>query len=130
MLGLNALMIHYKWIQSRLWYDGLAADVPEATVLGAIATMLVIILMMEIRRRGLFFGYGWKGRKPDGGYSMPALAAFAKRYHGYMISTAIVYNFHYHPAEGTMAHFLGFSYQFLLLWQSSLMYAPIHRQTD
>lgn len=115
MLYLNASMVGYKFIQGHLWYQGLAGDVPEGTAMGAVVAILIGAMIIEIPYRGLFFGHGKKVAIPH----FQDVIAFVKRYHGYMMSFGIVYNFHYHPVEATVGHLLGFFYQFLLLWQST-----------
>ncbi|RUP45480.1 hypothetical protein BC936DRAFT_148116 [Jimgerdemannia flammicorona] len=126
MFRLNAVMIVYKFLQSRIFYDGLAVDVPEGTALGSVATFLVVILIIEIPRRGIFFGR-FKSLPLSG---FKEMIAFTRKYHGYMISFGLVYDFHYHPCEGSVGHFGGFWYQFMLFWQSSLFYNNAHRNRN
>ncbi|KAI9136683.1 hypothetical protein BKA69DRAFT_1033365 [Paraphysoderma sedebokerense] len=118
MTKVNIAFVLLKMIQSHLFYDGLAVDVPEITALGSVAVMLLIILMLELPRRGLFFGYvkNWK-------YVHVEMKNVVKRYHGYIISFGIVYDFWYHPCEG-------FTYQFLLFIQSSLLFQSTHRNRN
>lgn len=125
MTKVNIAFVLLKMIQSHLFYDGLAVDVPEITALGSVAVMLLIILMLELPRRGLFFGYvkNWK-------YVHVEMKNVVKRYHGYIISFGIVYDFWYHPCEGTAGHWLGFTYQFLLFIQSSLLFQSTHRNRN
>lgn len=92
---------------------------------------------MNLYSRGLFFGRCKRLPVPH----FNDVMTFAKRYHGYMISFGIVYDFHYHPMvskcdregrvifisnmmlgifqEATVGHLGGFFYQFLLFWQST-----------
>jgi hypothetical protein len=93
-LGGNALFIGLHWLQTRLWYDGLAQDVHEVTSFASVAVMLVVILIMENHRRGLFFG-----RKVS---LVSAAGEVARKYHGYYFAWAIVYTFWYHPMENTL----------------------------
>jgi hypothetical protein len=80
--------------------------------------MLVMILLMENRRRGLF----WGKRAP-----LPQDAeSFVRTYHGYVFAWATVYTFWYHPMEDTSGHLIGFFYMFLLLLQGSLFYTRLH----
>jgi hypothetical protein len=124
MAYLNISMIVYKFIQCHLFYDGLAASVPEVTSQGSVAAALVVILILEMPRRGLFFSYGKSLPRLN---TRADLFQLAKYYHGYLISFGTVYTFHYHPMEGTMAHYMGFMYQFLLLHQSTLLFHEHHR---
>ncbi|KAJ2955554.1 hypothetical protein NQZ79_g8446 [Umbelopsis isabellina] len=126
MLYLNASMVGYKIIQGHLWYQGLAGDVPEGTAMGAVVAILIGAMIIEIPYRGLFFGHC----KSVGVPHFQDVIAFVKRYHGYVMSFGIVYNFHYHPVEATVGHLLGFFYQFLLLWQSTSFLHNSHRNKN
>lgn len=117
-LGGNALFIGLHWLQTRLWYDGLAQDVHEVTSFASVAVMLVVILIMEHDRRGLFFG-----RKVS---LVSAAGEVARKYHGYYFAWAIVYTFWYHPMENRSGHLMGFFYMFLLLLQGSLFFTRAH----
>ncbi|TFH37819.1 MAG: hypothetical protein E4G99_01455 [Anaerolineales bacterium] len=117
-LGLNAFFILLHFLQTHLWYDGLAQDVSIWSSQASVVLLLVMVLLMENKRRGLFFG-----RK------MPiseGATGFVRRYHGYFFSWAIVYTFWYHPMEPTSGHLLGFFYMFLLMLQGSLFFTRIH----
>lgn len=114
----NAFFISLHLLQTRFWYDGLAQDVSEFTSQASVTLMLVVILIMENDRRGLFFG----AKAP-----VPAsVGRTLRKYHGYYFSWAIIYTFWYHPMEITGGHLLGFLYMFLLLLQGSLFYTRIH----
>jgi hypothetical protein len=95
-------------VQTQLFYDGLAQDVAVFTSQGSVIVMLVLILVMQNDRRGLFFG-----KKVP----MPRAAVdFIKKYHGYYIAWALIYTFWFHPATGTLSHLVGFLYG--LYWSS------------
>jgi hypothetical protein len=117
-LGLNALFIVLHFAQTHLWYDGIAQDVSIWTSQGSVILMLVLILLMENRRRGLV--WGWKAPIPEDTVS------FVRKYHGYVFSWAIVYTFWYHPMVNTSGHLIGFFYMFLLMLQGSLFFTRIH----
>lgn len=117
-LGMNAIFILLHLVQTQIWYDGLAQDVSIFTSQGSVILMLVWILLMENRRRGLFFGKP----APLG----KRVVSFARRYHGYVFAWATVYTFWYHPTENTSGHLIGFFYMFLLLLQGSLFLTRIH----
>ncbi|WP_328472529.1 hypothetical protein OHA21_10155 [Actinoplanes sp. NBC_00393] len=105
-------------LQTKVFYDGLAQDVSIFSSQGSVVLLLVVVLLMENRRRGLVAGK----RAP-----IPATVLdFARRYHGYLFSWAVIYTFWYHPMEGTSGHLIGFFYVFLLLLQSSLMFTTAH----
>jgi len=117
-LSANLLFAAAHIAQTHLFYDGLAQDVHEASSLGSVTVMLVMILIMENRERGLFFGKP----APIG----ERMVAFLRRYHGYYFSWAITYTFWYHPAVSTPGHLLGFAYIFLLMIQGSLFFTRLH----
>lgn len=117
-LAVNAFFIVLHIFQTKLSYDGLAQDVHEATSMGSVILMLFLILLMENKRRGLFFGY----RAPF----LETAGDAVRRYHGYYFSWAIIYTFWYHPVEMTYGHLAGFAYMNLLLLQSSLFFTRYH----
>ncbi|MCF6471403.1 hypothetical protein FAF44_23855 [Nonomuraea sp. MG754425] len=117
-LAVNTAFIALHVLQTHLFYDGLAQDVSIFSSQGSVVLLLVLVLLMENRRRGLFLG------KP-----VPlgrAVVDFARRYHGYLFAWAAVYTFWYHPAEATSGHLIGFFYMFLLLLQGSLFLTRAH----
>ncbi|GAB4461604.1 MAG: hypothetical protein Kow0070_19430 [Anaerolineales bacterium] len=115
-VNLGGFALH--WIQTQLWYDGLAISVPEVTSQGSVILMLVFILILEAPRRGLFFGKKIKFRQ--------AFLDVVRRYHGYLFSWALIYTFWYHPMENTFGHLAGFLYMFALLSQSVLLFNRAH----
>jgi hypothetical protein len=118
LLGVHATFIALHLIQTRLFYDGLARDVPEITAQGSVALMLILILMLETPRRGLAFG-------KKVAFSQRFMQILRK-YHGYVFSWATIYTFWYHPTEGTWGHLLGFFYMFMLFVQSLLIFNRAH----
>jgi hypothetical protein len=117
-LGINATFVLLHIVQTHVWYDGLAQDVSIWSSQGSVILMLVLILIMENRRRGLFFG-----RKMP----LPERAVrFVREYHGYVFAWATVYTFWYHPTEATSGHLIGFLYMFLLFLQGSLFWTRVH----
>jgi len=117
-LGVNAFFIVLHLLQTQVWYDGLAQDTSIFSSQGSVIVMLVWILLMENSRRGLFFGK----RVP---FSKRVIS-FARKYHGYVFSWAIVYTFWFHPMVNTSGHLIGFFYMFLLMLQGSLFFTRIH----
>lgn len=117
-LGVNALFVVLHFVQTHLWYDGLAQDVSIWSSQWSVILVLVWIMLMENNRRGLFFGK----RLPIG----KAIIEFARKYHGYYFAWAIIYTFWFHPMESTPGHLLGFFYTFLLMLQGSLFLTRIH----
>ena len=55
-LLVSAFFIVLHMVQTRFWYDGLAQDVSIFSSQGSVIVMLILILLMENQRRGLFFG--------------------------------------------------------------------------
>lgn len=117
-LGINAVFALLHVLQTHLWYDGLAQDVSILSSQGSVIVLLVWVLLMENSRRGMFFGK----KLPVG----KAVMQFARKYHGYFFTWAIIFTFWYHPAEATSGHLWGFFYTALLMVQSSLMFTRAH----
>ncbi len=117
-LAVNAGFVALHTLQTHLFYDGLAQDVSIFSSQGSVVILLVAVLLMENRRRGLFLGRP----APIGGQ----IVDVARRYHGYLFSWAAVYTFWYHPMESTTEHLIGFFYMFLLLVQGSLFLTRAH----
>lgn len=117
-LGVNALFTVLHFVQTHLWYDALAMDMSSFTSQGSVILMLCFILVMENKRRGMFFG----AKAP---FSQQVVS-FARKYHGYLFAWAIVYTFWFHPMVGTPGHLAGFFYTFLLMLQGSLFLTRIH----
>lgn len=117
-LGVNALFIGLHFLQTQVWYDGLAQDVHEATAQWSVIILLIAVLLMENGRRGLVLGArsAW----------VEKAGPFVRRYHGYYFAWATIYTFWYHPMEDTWGHLLGFFYMFLLLLQGSLFFTRAH----
>lgn len=117
-LLVNLLFILLHLLQTHVWYDGLAQDVPIWTSQYSVIIMLVIMLFLLNPRRGLFLGL----KVP---YSEAGLR-FVNRWHGLYISWALVYTFWFHPMEGSIGLLWGFFYMFLLLTQLSFANTKIH----
>jgi hypothetical protein len=117
-LGVNAFFIVVHLVQTHIWYDGLAQDVSSFTSQGSVILMLCAILVMENKRRGMFFG----AKAPFS----ERVISFARKYHGYLFSWAIVYTFWFHPMVSTPGHLAGFFYMFMLMLQGSLFLTRIH----
>jgi hypothetical protein len=118
-LAVNVFFVGMHFLQSHLWYDGLAQDVSIWSSQASVVVLLVWVILIENDRRGVFFGV----RVP-----FPTrLKQAAVRYHGYFFAWATVYTFWYHPMERTPGHLVGFLYMFLLLLQGSLFFTRAHR---
>lgn len=117
-LGINAFFIILHLVQTHVWYDALAMDMGSWTAQGSVILMLCVILVIENKRRGMFFGY----KAPLG----ERIVSFIRKYHGYLFAWATVYTFWFHPLVSTPGHLVGFFYMFLLLLQGSLFLTRIH----
>lgn len=117
-LGANALFIFLHFVQTHIWYDGLAQDVSIFSSQGSVIILLVWVLLMENNRRGMFFGKKMPIAK--------TIIRFSKKYHGYFFAWAIIYTFWYHPMVNTSGHLIGFVYTFLLMLQGSLFFTRLH----
>ena len=117
-LGINLAFIVLHYMQTLIFYDGIAQDLPSWTAQFAVALMLIVILGMENQRRGLFFGRKVGFRK--------AFTDALRRYHGYFFSFAVIYTFWFHPMEPTWGHLIGFIHVVLVMAQGSLMFTRVH----
>ncbi len=113
----GGVLLHF--VQTHLFYDGLAQDVSEWSAQWSVIVLLLVVLLIENRRRGILLGQRW------GGYVLEA-GDVARRYHGYYFAWATIYTFWYHPMVSSPGHLLGFLYMFLLFTQGSLMYTRVH----
>ncbi|WP_411743964.1 hypothetical protein [Reinekea sp.] len=117
LLGtLGFIILH--WVQSAIWYDGLAQDTSVFSSQGSVIVLLVMVLVMENNRRGLF----WGKKIP----MMDEPGRVFKRYHGYVFAWATIYTFWFHPMENSSGHLVGFFYMFLLMTQGALMFTNMH----
>lgn len=110
------VLLHYA--QTALFYDGLGQDLPVVTSQASVVLVLVIVLLMEAPRRGLFFGAG----KSWFANVRPILI----RYHGYYFAWAVTFTYWYHPMETSYGHVVGFLYTFLLFLQASFIFTRVH----
>ncbi len=117
-LGLNAFFIGIHILQSHLFFDGIAQDVPVWSSQFSVIVMLVIILYQMAPRRGLFLGIGK--------FNDAAGQKWTRSWHGIYISWALVYTFWFHPTVGDFGLLTGFFYMFLLLTQASFAGTPVH----
>ena len=120
-LAVNLFFSVAHIVQTHTFYDGLAQDVPELSALGSVAILLIWVLLMENYTRGMIAGH-----------PLPLsneVVRFARKYHAYYFSWALIYNFWYHPMEATLGHLWGICYTFLLLLQGSLFFTKIHLNT-
>lgn len=118
LLLTNFIFILLHLIQTILFYDGLAQDVPIFTSQYSVILLLVLLLVMLMPKRGLFFSFKIK---------LPNKALkFLYSIHGILFLFAIVYTFWFHPMVYTIGHLIGFFYIFLLMIQVSFIKTSIH----
>lgn len=117
-IAVNATFIGLHFLQTHIWYDGLAQDVSIFSSQGSVIVLLVWVMLMENSRRGMFFGKKLPISKQ--------IIRVARKYHGYFFAWATIYTFWYHPMVSTSGHLIGFLYMFLLLLQGSLFFTRIH----
>jgi len=117
-LSANAFFVLLHLVQTQVWYDGLAQDTHITTSQGAVIVLLVMVLIMENRRRGIAFG------KKVGFLNEPGRAM--RKYHGYIFAWAAIYTFWYHPMETTVGHLFGTFYTCLIMLTGSLMFTRVH----
>lgn len=119
LLLTNLFFIILHMIHTWIWYDALATDTPVWSSQGSVIIMLILILIMENRRRGLFFG-----KKV---YMPKESVKFIIKTHGIYIALATIFTFWFHPMEFLWAHTIGFFYMYLLFIQLSLPKTKIHQ---
>jgi hypothetical protein len=117
-LGSSVFFIGLHFVQTHIWYDGLAQDVSIFSSQGSVIVLLVWVLLMENNRRGML----WGKKLPLG----PEVVRWARTYHGYFFAWAAIYTFWFHPMVATPGHLVGFFYMFLLMLQGGLMYTRVH----
>lgn len=114
----NLAFMFLHLVQTHLFYDGTAQDVPVWSSQWSVIFMLVIIIYLLIPRRGIVLGQ-----------NMPLKRKFylwIRKYHGYYIGWALVYTFWFHPMEGDYGLLTGFFYMFLLFIQLSFAGTRLH----
>ena len=119
-LVINLVFIFLHLLQTHLWFDGLAQDVPIMTSQGSVIIMLAILLILENPRRGLLLGL--KAGRPF----TARVTDFFKRSHPYIFAWALVYTFWFHPMATDPQLLSGFFYMFLLFTQVTLAWTPAH----
>ena len=118
LLFANLVFIILHYLHTIIWYDALAQDTPVWSSQGSVIVMLILILIMENRRRGLFFGKKVALPKES--------VRFIFKNHGIYIALATIFTFWFHPMENTIGHLFGFFYMYLLFIQMSLAKTKIH----
>jgi hypothetical protein len=117
LLG-NLVFIILHFVQTHVFYDGLAQDVPIFTSQDSFIGMLMIILALMVPVRGLFFSK----KIPQQARALD----FVRRYHGYYIGWALVYTFLLQPMDGGWQLVFGFLYMTFLFIQTIFAATFIH----
>lgn len=118
ILIFNLVMIIIHYLESIVYYDGLAQDVSVYSSQYSVILVLVVILLMQSVSRGIIFG-----KKLDiDGSVMKLIYAI----HGFIFTFSIVYTFWYHPVVNTIGHLFGFFYMFLLFIQIGFIKTQVH----
>ncbi|MFX0106926.1 MAG: hypothetical protein ACFE7R_01450 [Candidatus Hodarchaeota archaeon] len=120
MVVISLVFVTLHLVQTQIWFDGLAQDVPIWTSQGSVIVMLVLILIIENPRRGLFLGK--KAGKPF----TARVSGLVRRIHMYPIAWALVYTFWFHPMFYDPQLLTGFFYMFLLFTQMTVAYTKVH----
>jgi hypothetical protein len=120
MLLWNTTFMVLHLSETQLLFDGLAQDLPIWTSQGSVILMLVFVLIIENRRRGLILGH--KLGKPF----TQRVTGFIRRIHMYVFAWALVYTFWFHPMAIDPQLLSGFVYMFFLFTQMSLAWTWIH----
>jgi len=120
MLAWNTVFMALHLVETQLLFDGLAQDVPIWTSQGSVILMLVFVLIIENRRRGLILG-----KHIDKPLTAQVMGFF-RRIHMYVVAWALVYTFWFHPMAVDPQLLSGFIYMFFLFTQMSLAWTWIH----
>ena len=118
MLAGTAGFVALHYLQTAVFYDGLGQDLPVFASQASVILLLVVVLLLEAPRRGLFLGAGK-------GWFAPIRQTLIAT-HGYYFAWATTFTFWYHPMELTGGHLLGFFYMFLLFIQAAFIFTRIH----
>eukprot|EP01129_Flabellula_baltica_P000731 TRINITY_DN10694_c0_g1_i1.p1 TRINITY_DN10694_c0_g1~~TRINITY_DN10694_c0_g1_i1.p1 ORF type:complete len:461 (+),score=43.06 TRINITY_DN10694_c0_g1_i1:29-1384(+) len=123
LLGCTLFFHVLHLFQTHVSYDGMAQDVSESSSQSSVILILVMILLIEYKHRGIIFGYPESGNFGIFNISVK----LARKYHGYLFSWGAIYTFWYHPMESTVAHFFGFMHTAMLMIQGSFIYTDVHK---
>ncbi|XP_071484095.1 uncharacterized protein [Diadema antillarum] len=115
--------------QTHWTYDALAQDVSGPSNIGSAIMLLIFVLMLEYRNRGMAFG--WPSKDDQGKISEKMRLPWGpqeliRRYHGYVFAWGAIFTFWHHPMENTIGHVMGFTHTWMFLLQGSLMYTQFH----
>lgn len=120
LVGVTGLFHILHLVQTHTTYDATAKDVVIQASQGSVIMMLVFVLLIEYRDRGMVFG--WPNQWSDDVVAQklrlsPGPIEYVRKYHGYAFSWAVIFTFWYHPMENTYGHALGFCHTYLVMIQ-------------
>jgi hypothetical protein len=118
--AINALFVVLHLAETQLLFDGLAQDVPIWTSQGSVIIMLVVVIVIESRRRGFVLG-----RRLERPFTA-GVVQFFRWNHMYVFAWALVYTFWFHPMAVDPQLLSGFLYMFFLFTQMSLAWTRVH----
>lgn len=118
LLIFNLVFIIIHYLQSIVYYDGLAQDVSVFSSQYSVILVLVVILLMQSISRGIFLG---KKLTID-----RVVMKFIYAVHGLIFTFSIIYTFWFHPVVNTIGHLFGFFYMFLLFIQIGFLKTEVH----
>lgn len=133
MLGVNAFFIPAKIITNYYTYSAMSSHLPLWFGQGAVFTIVLIVMAMQVPVRGMCCGYCKRGCSVGrltcckGGDTWTEMATFLRKYHGYYIAFGVTSDWYYHPMESSLGHLSGILNDQLFFWQMIVMYTPVHR---
>lgn len=129
MVGVTYLFHLLHLVQTHITYDATAKDVAIQSSQASVIMMLVFVMCLEYKNRGMFLG--WPNQYSDDWLAQRIKLSelpfhYVRKYHGYAFSWAVIYTFWYHPMENTFGHLFGFMHTFFVMIQGSFIYQKIH----
>mmetsp|Transcript_10730 Transcript_10730/g.28140 ORF Transcript_10730/g.28140 Transcript_10730/m.28140 type:complete len:328 (+) Transcript_10730:164-1147(+) len=126
-------LLHFA--QTHITYGALAEDVSISSSQGSVICLLVFVILLEYKDRGMMMGWPTAQHDSKAARALrlnPSVIQVVRKYHGYGFAWAACYTFWYHPMESTWGHFVGFMYTAILLLQGSMIhslpsFAQVHR---
>ena len=100
-LIINCIGYLLHLLQTHITYDGTAQDVTEASSQASVIMLLVMVLVMEYKHRGLILGWPAHSSTQRCWHFPTHPIELIRKYHGYAFSWATIYTLWYHPMEPT-----------------------------
>ena len=104
MIGVTYLFHLLHLVQTHTTYDATAKDVAIQSSQASVIMMLVFVMCIEYKNRGMFCG--WPNSESNDWLAQRVKLSelpfhYVRKYHGYAFSWAVIYTFWYHPMENT-----------------------------